>query len=62
MKITNRMIDDYIQGDIDTAIDILKDLTNGYYTVESFITDVEEAHITQGELDDIRRYEAFHRG
>ena len=28
MKITNRMIDDYIQGDIDTAIDILKDLTN----------------------------------
>ena len=56
------MIDDYIQGDIDTAIDILKDLTNGDYTVESFITDVEEAHITQGELDDIRRYEAFHRG
>lgn len=62
MKYTNDMIDTYIQGDIDIALDILRDLANGKYTVDSLKTDVEESCITQGELDDIRNYERFHRG
>tara|TARA_Y100000401_G_scaffold116875_1_gene123748 strand:- start:226 stop:414 length:189 start_codon:yes stop_codon:yes gene_type:complete len=62
MKYTNDMIDTYIQGDIDIALDILRDLANGKYTVDSLKTDVEESCITQGELDDIRNYEKFHRG
>ncbi len=62
MKITNEMVDTYIQGDIDTALDVLKDLANGKYTVENLKTDIVEACITQGELDDVRQYERFHRG
>ena len=62
MKYTNDMIDTYIQGDIDIALDILRDLANGKYTVDSLKTDVVESCITQGELDDIRNYERFHRG
>tara|TARA_Y100001951_G_scaffold52948_1_gene41981 strand:+ start:5021 stop:5209 length:189 start_codon:yes stop_codon:yes gene_type:complete len=62
MKYTNDMIDTYIQGDIDIALGILRDLANGKYTVDSLKTDVEESCITQGELDDIRNYEKFHRG
>ena len=62
MKYTHDMIDTYIQGDIDTAIEVLRDLANGKYTVDSLKTDIVEAIITQGELDDIRNYERFHRG
>lgn len=62
MKITARMIDDFIQGDIDRAIDLLRDLANGSYTVDTLKADVEESESTQGELEDIRRYENFHRG
>tara|TARA_Y100001963_G_scaffold49026_1_gene68886 strand:+ start:160 stop:348 length:189 start_codon:yes stop_codon:yes gene_type:complete len=62
MKYTNDMIDTYIQGDIDTAIDILRDLANGDYTVDNWKSDLEESDSTQGELDDIRNYEKFHRG
>jgi len=62
MKTTNEMVDTYLQGDLDTAIEILRDLANGDYTVGSLKTDVEEACITQGDLEDIRRYEKFHRG
>ena len=62
MKITARMIDDFIQGDIDTAIDLLRDLANGSYTVDTLKADVEQFDSTQGELEDIRRYENFHRG
>ena len=62
MKITTRMIDDFIQGDIDRAIDILRDLANSDYTVDTLKADIEQLESTQGELEDIRRYENFHRG
>ena len=51
MKYTNDMIDTYIQGDIDIALDILRDLANGDYTVDNWISDLEESDSTQGELD-----------
>tara|TARA_R110002167_G_scaffold323224_1_gene529138 strand:+ start:826 stop:996 length:171 start_codon:yes stop_codon:yes gene_type:complete len=56
------MVDTYLQGDIDTAIEILMDLANGDYTVDNLKTGVEEACITRGDLEDISRYENFHRG
>ena len=62
MKYTHDMIDTYIQGDLDIAIDKLTNIANKEYTVENLQTDVVEAIITQGELDDERNYEKFHRG
>jgi len=62
MKITARMIDDFIQGDIDRAIDLLRDLANSDYTVDTLKADIEQFESIQGELEDIRRYENFHRG
>jgi len=62
MKITSDMVDAYIQGDIDTAIDVLRDLANGEYTVDNWKSDIVEACITQGDAEDIKRYEDFHRG
>ena len=49
MKYTNDMVDTYIQGDIDTAIDILRDLANGDYTVDNWKSDLEESDSTLGE-------------
>ena len=62
MKYTNDMIYTYIQGDIDRAIDLLRDLANSDYTVDTLKADIEQFDSTQGELDDIRNYEKFHRG
>ena len=47
MKITNEMVDMYLQGDLVTAIEILGDLANGEYTVENWRTDLEVAYRTQ---------------
>ena len=62
MKYTNDMIETCIQGDLDIAINKLTKIANEEYTVENLKTDVVEAIITQGELDDERNYEKFHRG
>ena len=62
MKYTHDMIETCIQGDLYIAIVKLTNIANKEYTVENLQTDVEEACITQEELDDIRNYERFHRG